>query len=271
MENKPTRAQGEQSPASFRAEEAETAKEFCGLLDELRQWVGISFMTVQGLTGKKISKSRAHQLVHADQLPSPDDLVLFLEACNVTTEEADRWRRGASRIKNGAPRDTVFEKPRPAPRPRSPMPPPEAGLPPGEPAFQPLHSGVGAAPWGTTAPAPTPAPPPIDYSQAAMSFPPAVKGPMTVSVRALLILTAVVLLLTGATAGLWLLRVPTELILAVIAGVVVCVSSWLMALRWRWQAGLDREHRRPSFLVEPDPDAVFGDSDLQATPPTIGL
>lgn len=35
------------------------------------------------------------------------------------------------------------------------------------------------------------------------------------------------------------------------------------------EGGEDLEHQSPSYLLEPDPDAIFGSSEMVA-PPTIG-
>ncbi len=277
--SKPTRAQKEPSPASLRAEEAETAKEFCGLLDELRKWVEISFKTMQDLTGKKLSKSRAHQIVHADRLPSPEDLTLFLDACNVTVEEANRWGRGANRILNGPPRDSVFEvppprlAPMPAPAPASPrpLPPPAQPERTWQPATAPSPPLVGA---GAMPPSPEagPAQAPMVQPQFVTPFPAAAKVPMAVTMRALMVFTMVVVLLTGSIATLWTLRVPTELIMTMLGVIAISVSGWLLSLRWRWQ--LLEQHRgarsAPSYLLAEDPDELFG-ADVKAAPPVIGL
>ncbi|MGW5703861.1 hypothetical protein [Amycolatopsis japonica] len=279
VQNKPTRAQKEPSPASLRAEDAETAKEFCALLDELRKWVGISFKTMQDLTGKKLSKSRAHQIVHADRLPSSEDLALFLEACNVSPEETNRWGRGANRILNGPPRESVFEEPpprqapMPTPGPASPKPLPSSTRPEwaresASAPSQPL-AGAGAVPPAEVS---VPAWAPQAHPQFVTPFPATAKVPMSVTMRALMVFTMVVVLLTGSVATLWVLRVPTELIITMLGVISVSVSGWLLSLRWRWQL-LEQQKRgrfSPSYLKAGDPDEVFG-GDLKAAPPVIGL
>ncbi|MBE1578827.1 hypothetical protein ACFORH_20365 [Amycolatopsis roodepoortensis] len=275
VQNKPLRAQRGPSPASFRAEEAVTAKEFCGLLDELRKWVEISFMTMQRLTDKKLSKSRAHQIVHADHLPSPEDLTLFLEACNVTAEEASRWRRGANRVLNGPPRESVFESPPPrlAPIPPPPPPKPEPQSPPTQawpPPSAPQRFGAGATPVMA---APTAEAAPSPQPQFVTPFPAGAKVPMVVTMRALMVFTLVVLLLTGSVTTLWLLRIPSELIMTMLGVVAISVSGWLLSLRWRWQLMVEQQKQNrtiPAYLAEDDPEELFG-TDAQTAPPVIGV
>ncbi|WET78991.1 hypothetical protein P3102_33970 [Amycolatopsis sp. QT-25] len=280
VQDKPVRAQRGPSPASFRAEDAATAKEFCGLLDELRKWVEISFMTMQRLTDKRLSKSRAHQIVHADHLPSPEDLTLFLEACNVTAEEANRWRSGANRVLNGPPRETVFET---LPRRLAPVPPPAAPEPepqsPPEQTAQPVSAPWPPAPWppgagaAGTPPPPQAAPLSVAPPQFATPVPAGAKVPMMVTMRALMVFTLVVLLLTGAVTTLWLMRVPSELIMTMLAVIAISVSGWLLSLRWRWQLLAEQrkgDRHSPPYLVQADPEEVFG-TDAKTAPPVIGL
>lgn len=43
----------------------------------------------------------------------------------------------------------------------------------------------------------------------------------------------------------------------------------MMAPRGQGKGGEDSEHKRPDYLLNPDPDATFGTDEL-VTPPVIG-
>jgi hypothetical protein len=250
---------GRPSRAVKAAAAASSPVEFLAALNKLRLEKGLTYERLGRRAGPRlgISRSSAQAMLTRKRLPSNAQIVAFLHVCRVSPREHDQWLHELTRIQAhltppSSPQDPDNEgkvrvlRPAPAgPRPTTPSLPAHA-----RPAVRPDKDRT------PTEPVTRPWPKLPNHRPPRPIHPvwPALGCFTAASLAASLIAITLAALKAPAT--------TIQIVLAIMSG---CVITWF----WSQVAADDREHQRPSYLVEPDPDLLF-DTDEPTAPPAIG-
>lgn len=198
--------------------EAKTAQEFLGLLNELRESLGLSYTKIGKRGGKGMSRSTAQAMLKRDDLPPRRHVQLFLRACKVSATDYSVWISTYDQLAG------LGQIPVPAPPVRTTDVPEQAVLARQQPVPE------------------QPAREQSTHEQVADRAPatalPQVRGAArTAQTHSILSLTVLLAVLAGCTTTMWLCGVPKDLILLVLAVVLIATFCWTAVMRTAAEAG----------------------------------
>lgn len=264
-----------------------TVEEFMGRLQAMRAALGLSYSQIATRAGRGFGKSTANRVLKDVQtLIELKHLRLFLKACNVSPADRERWLRAWDLLNE---RTATTAQDTAAADKRTVQNSPASGS---EADGERLTSGDNGTIDTTAPPAawPRAAPNQATTESPSVSLEPAPEetgeseepspAPQSkiTAVRSVLALGGLVVIITGSAVAMWVIGVPTEVIITAYGLVIVCVSAWLAVARMSINASLnpdnDRHAYRPSYLIASEhPWELFGigdDEDNVVSPEVIG-
>lgn len=257
----------QEPPTPSSVSTAATQEDFRRLLDELRNALGLSYTQIGARGGKGMGRSTAHAVITKDCLPSREHVTRFLQACKVPPAERTVWLQAWNRLDNtSAPPANETETTAATDSLQAPT---ANTTPPGVAAAPREHHDETKEPGGE---------PETTAATSDHLWPAVANGrlPLAMLVRTLAALAVTTVTISGSAIAMWLLHVPIEVVVLVYALVAVCVAAWLSVTRAWISAALihaenhgDSRPGLPRFMVEPDPDGIFGPLERTA-PPVIG-